>query len=187
THMFATLSQRYHIGVVATGRIECGKMPNALTRPPTDTVTLKTERSCKSVGDCADIGLSGSDCQRTSNVTQAAYGRLSAFDSDDVRLNLAVDRTRSEPLGDSFGCDVGCFAEPRFVARLDLVSQWCPLAVCDRRNLRRCRLTTCRNRIEMGRHKEPAVFQVSLDGRDVVVTVWRARQEARRILGEKRF
>src|SRR5437588_2971982 len=71
THMFATLSQRYHIGVVATGRIECGKMPNALTRPPTDTVTRKTECSCKSVGHCADIGLSGSDCQRTSNVTQA--------------------------------------------------------------------------------------------------------------------
>jgi hypothetical protein len=67
------------------------------------------------MGGCADIGLSSSDCQRTD-------GRLSAFDSDNVRLNLAVDRSRPEPLGDSFGCDVGCFAKPRFVARLDLVS-----------------------------------------------------------------
>jgi hypothetical protein len=39
-----------------------------------------------------------------------------------MRLNLAVDRTPPERLGDSFGCDVACFAKPRFVARLDLVS-----------------------------------------------------------------
>src|SRR5438270_3345866 len=58
TRMFATLRQRYHIGVVATGCIVCRKRPNALTRPPTDTVTRKTERSCKSVGHCSDIGLS---------------------------------------------------------------------------------------------------------------------------------
>ena len=48
--------------------------------------------------------------------------RRSAFDRDDVRLNLAVDRTPPEPLGDSFRCDVGGFAKPRFVARLDVVS-----------------------------------------------------------------
>ena len=48
-----------------------------------------------------------------------------------MRLNLAVDRTRPEPLGDSFGCDVGCFAKPRFVARLDLVAQRRPLAEAD--------------------------------------------------------
>jgi hypothetical protein len=48
--------------------------------------------------------------------------RLSAIDSDNVRLNLAVDRAGPKPLGDAFRCDVGRFVKPRFVARLDFVS-----------------------------------------------------------------
>ena len=48
--------------------------------------------------------------------------QLSAFDRHNVRLNLAVDSTPPEPLGDGFSCDVGRFAKPRFVPRLDLAS-----------------------------------------------------------------
>jgi hypothetical protein len=47
--------------------------------------------------------------------------RLSAFDGDNVCLDLAVHIASPEPLGDRFRRDVGCFAEPRDVARLDLV------------------------------------------------------------------
>lgn len=46
----------------------------------------------------------------------------SALNGDYVCLNLAVHRTRPEPLGNRFRCDVGCFAEPRLVTRLDLVA-----------------------------------------------------------------
>jgi hypothetical protein len=61
--------------------------------------------------------------------------RGSRFDSDDVRLNLAAHRARPEAPGDGLGGDVGRFAEPRFVARLDLVAQRRPLAVGDRWHL----------------------------------------------------
>ena len=47
--------------------------------------------------------------------------RPSVFDGDNVCLDLAVDRPPPEALGDSFRDDVGCFAKPRGVARLDLV------------------------------------------------------------------
>ena len=47
--------------------------------------------------------------------------RLSAFDGDNVCLDLAVHSLAPKPLGDRFRRDVGCFAEPRGVARLDLV------------------------------------------------------------------
>jgi len=47
---------------------------------------------------------------------------LSVFDSDDVRLDLAVHRSPAEPLRDGFGRKFGCFTEPRGIARLDLVS-----------------------------------------------------------------
>ena len=47
---------------------------------------------------------------------------LSVFDGDNVRLNLAVYSPPPEPLGDSFRRKVGCFAEARGVARLDLVA-----------------------------------------------------------------
>ena len=38
--------------------------------------------------------------------------RLSVFDSDNVRLDLAVHRSAPEPPGDSFSRNVGCFGEP---------------------------------------------------------------------------
>ena len=47
--------------------------------------------------------------------------RLSVFDGDNVRLNLAVYCPSPEPLGDGFRRDVGCFVEPRGVTRLDLI------------------------------------------------------------------
>ena len=46
--------------------------------------------------------------------------RLSVFDSDNVRLDLAVHGPPPEPLGDRLRRDVGRFAEPRSVARIDL-------------------------------------------------------------------
>src|ERR1035438_9430737 len=53
---------------------------------------------------------------------RAAPCRRSAFDGDDVRLNLAVHATRPEPSGDGFGCDVGRFAEPRLAMHLDFAT-----------------------------------------------------------------
>ena len=50
-----------------------------------------------------------------------AHSRLSVFDGDNVPLDFAVYDPRPEPLGDSVRGKVGCFAEPRGVARLDLV------------------------------------------------------------------
>jgi hypothetical protein len=47
--------------------------------------------------------------------------RPSVFDGDNVRLYLAVDSPRPEPLGDSVRRDAGCVAAPRGVERLDLV------------------------------------------------------------------
>ena len=43
------------------------------------------------------------------------------FNGDNVRLDLSVDRAPAEPLGDGFRRDIGCFAEPRGIAGLDLV------------------------------------------------------------------
>jgi hypothetical protein len=40
------------------------------------------------------------------------YSESLAFDSDNVRLDLAVDGTGSEPSGDGGRREVGCFAEP---------------------------------------------------------------------------
>jgi hypothetical protein len=44
------------------------------------------------------------------------------IDADNVCLNLAVYRSASKALGDRFRHKVGCFAEPRRIARLDLAS-----------------------------------------------------------------
>jgi hypothetical protein len=65
---------------------------------------------------------SAKDANNAVSIGESDGKPLSAFDSDNVRLNLAVDGTRTEPLGDRFGCDVGCLVKPRFVTRLDLVS-----------------------------------------------------------------
>jgi hypothetical protein len=50
-----------------------------------------------------------------------------------VCLHLAVHVTATETPADGFRSDIGCFAEPRRAARLDFVSEWCPLAECDGR------------------------------------------------------
>lgn len=47
---------------------------------------------------------------------------LSAFNADNVCLDPAVDSAPPEPLGDSLRRDVGCFAKPRGIAGLDLIS-----------------------------------------------------------------
>jgi hypothetical protein len=65
---------------------------------------------------------------------------------DNVRLDLGVHSPPPEPLGDRFGRDVGRFAEQRRVARLDLVSERCPLAVRDRWDPGRFCLTARCNR-----------------------------------------
>ena len=43
-----------------------------------------------------------------------------SFNSDNVCLDLAVDGAPAEALGNGFRRDVGCFAEPGGIARLDL-------------------------------------------------------------------
>jgi hypothetical protein len=48
--------------------------------------------------------------------------RMSVFDGDNVRLDLAVDRAPPEPLGDSLRRNVGGFTEPGGTAGLDLIS-----------------------------------------------------------------
>lgn len=65
-----------------------------------------------------------------------AAGARSGLDGDHVRLDLAVDRAASEPLRDRFRRSVGRFAEPRGIARLDLVPQRRPFAVADCRDPR---------------------------------------------------
>jgi len=46
------------------------------------------------------------------------------FYTDYVCLDLSIYRHAPEPLGDSFGSDVGCFAKPRGILCLDLVPQF---------------------------------------------------------------
>ncbi len=46
----------------------------------------------------------------------------SSFIGDNVCLDLAVDSAPPEPLADSLRRDVGCFAKPRGIAGLDLIS-----------------------------------------------------------------
>src|SRR5215471_4864407 len=48
--------------------------------------------------------------------------QLSSFNGDNVCLDLAVHSTPPEPLADSLRRDVGCFAKPRGIAGLDLIS-----------------------------------------------------------------
>jgi hypothetical protein len=57
----------------------------------------------------------------------ASFG--SARDDDDVRLDLRIDRAAAVALRDRFCTDVGRFAEPGRVARLDLAAQRRALAV----------------------------------------------------------
>ena len=76
---------------------------------------------------------------RTAPERESLDRRLSAFNNDNERLNPAFDRTSPKSPADSFSRDVGSRAEPRLVARLDLVAQRRPLAVSDCRNPgRRC-------------------------------------------------
>src|SRR5688500_18849332 len=68
--------------------------------------------------------------------------RLSVyFNGDDMRLDLAVDSAPPEPLGDCLLRDVGCFAKPRGIAGLDLISQRCALTVRNRWDPGGCRST----------------------------------------------
>lgn len=76
-------------------------------------------------GDGANGAL---PCQR-GFVSRPLHSRPSVFDGDNVRLNLAVHSASPEPAGDRFRGDVGGFAEPRRVTRLDLAAQGRPLAV----------------------------------------------------------
>src|SRR6266849_4663332 len=76
--------------------------------------------------------------------------RLSVFGGDNVRLDLAVHSPPPETLGDRLRRGVGCFAESRIVARLDLVPQGCPLAVRDCWHTRGFRPTARRNRRDLG-------------------------------------
>lgn len=46
----------------------------------------------------------------------------SAFDGDNVRLDLAVDSSSPEPSGDSLRRNVGRFAKPGRIEGLDLIS-----------------------------------------------------------------
>ena len=46
----------------------------------------------------------------------------SVFDADNVRLDLSIDLAPSESLGNGLRRQVGRFAEPRLVLRLDLVA-----------------------------------------------------------------
>jgi hypothetical protein len=46
---------------------------------------------------------------------------VASFNGDDVRLDLAVDSISPEALGNGLRRSIGCFAEPRGIARLDLV------------------------------------------------------------------
>src|SRR6266576_2814910 len=76
--------------------------------------------------------------------------RLSGLDNDYVCLDFAVYSPASEPLGDRFSSDVGCFAKPRGIPCLDLVPQGCSLAIRDRWNPERFCPTASRQRDDLG-------------------------------------
>ena len=52
---------------------------------------------------------------------RAVLGR-SLRNANHVRLNLAVDGAVPEPADDRFGSDVGCFTQPRRIARLEFIA-----------------------------------------------------------------
>src|SRR4029077_18795163 len=81
---------------------------------------------------------------------RSAASRLSVFDGNDVRLDLAVHSPPPETLGNRRCCAVGCFAETRSAARLDLVPQGGSLAVRDGRHTRGFRPTARRNSRDLG-------------------------------------
>src|SRR4029453_632637 len=107
--------------------------------------------------------------------------RPSAFDSDDVRLNLAVSRAGAELPGKRVFCDVGRLCEPRLVARLDLVAQRRALAIGDGRNSRRSRPAARGHCIE-ARGDEAAARKIPLDRGELMVAVRNSRHEAGRIV-----
>src|SRR5262245_54497475 len=83
----------------------------------------------------------------------------SAFDRDDVRLDLPVHGAPPEAAGDRLGCNVGGLREPRGVARLDLVSEGRSLAVGDRRDPRGSGAAARTDRAEPGQGGEAAAAQ----------------------------
>ena len=87
-----------------------------------DDRELCGERICVDVtpGLAKVTNWSGFRCS-TVAVWQAKSSGAS-FDSDDVCLDLAVDRAGSEPFGDRCRRDISCFGEAGLVARLDLVA-----------------------------------------------------------------
>ena len=105
----------------AADRLRAQRAVSSMARVATDHSTRPdTELQSDPSSPQSHLHFRGSPYSRAQRTTLNWW--LSAFDSDNVRLNLAVDRTRPEPLGDSFRCHVGCFAKSGLVARLDLVS-----------------------------------------------------------------
>jgi hypothetical protein len=70
--------------------------------------------------------------------------------TDYVCLGFALYTPAPEPLGDRFSSDVGWVAKPRGIPCLDLVSQWCSLAIRDRWNLKKFCPTASRQRNDLG-------------------------------------
>jgi hypothetical protein len=69
-----------------------------------------------------DINAAAAKCfsiHSTRNVCPAAS--LSAFNGNNVSLDLAIDGALAEPPGDSFRRNVGRSAQPRGIAGLDFI------------------------------------------------------------------
>jgi hypothetical protein len=94
-----------------------------LTMRPTSVARRESRAGEERSWPCSS-GLFGRDTRKSPR---------SVFKGDNVRLDLAVYSSPPEPPGDGFRRNVGGFAKPRGVARLDLVPQWRSLTVCKRR------------------------------------------------------
>src|SRR5262245_37318119 len=98
-----------------------------------------------------------------------------------MSLDLAVDRASAKPRCDSLCRRICCFLKAACTSRFDLTAERCSLTIAYRRLARRIGAAAASDRLELELWK-PSLLQLLLDRFFVVVAVWRASQEHRRIL-----
>jgi hypothetical protein len=103
-----------------------------------------------------------------------------------VRLDPAVHRAGPEAAFDRRGGSLGGLVEAAGGAGLDLAAQRRALAVGDRRDARGRGAAARGHGVDRGRRGEAGRGEGAREKSDVVVAVRRARQEARRVVGEQR-
>ena len=129
-----------------------GDRERQASQPPADDEETITSRDAPPIRACGlTLRITGARCPHARLVHAAVRAQsrrsLLAFNSDYVRLNLAVNRAPPESLGDGLCGGVGRFAKPRSIAGLDFISERRSLTVRNRGDPGRCCQTARRERV----------------------------------------